>query len=265
MPLSIPNTTVGSSSYTAALTFAGNDVFAWGFFTVANNPVFAQLLEGPHGQAVPQDEVYLPPATYPIAGGDRAISGIRFRANDATVTPLPQVFGTLYYPREPGVQAGTPFPGNISPSGGLTGVAGVLGYQEFTAAVATAAATEAAPLTVAALPSIDFDGATPVVFEFFCPAMTYPVAGNFGVNLWDLTNVIDQGRLLASPAVTSASGFLAGAVPDPAIRRFTPSAGSRIYGARMWRTAGTYTLNAGVGGVGTYFPGYLLARTDPNA
>lgn len=265
MPLSIPNTTVTSTSYTSALTFAGTDVFAWGFFTIANNPVFVQLAEGPQGQAVFQDEVYCPPATYPIAGGDRNPAGIRFRAN-SLAAPLPQVFGSLFYPREPGIQAGTPFAGTISPGGGLTGVAGVVGYQEFTAPVSTAANVEVTPLTVASLTGITWDGATPVVFEFFCPMMVYPAAGAFGVSLWDMTSVIDLGRMSSSGATaTNATGFLAGGVPNVAVRRFTPAAGQRDYAIRMWRTAGTFTLQAGVGGVGAFLPGYFLARTDPNA
>lgn len=124
MPLTIPNTTVTSTQYSDALTFAGNDVFAWGFVTVANQPCFAQLFQGARGSAVPQDEIYLPPATYPITGGDKPISGIRFRAN-SLATPLPQVFGSLFFPREPGVQAGTPFTGVIAPGGGV-GVVGVI-------------------------------------------------------------------------------------------------------------------------------------------
>lgn len=120
MPLSIPNTTITSTSYTDALTFAGGDVFAWGFFTIANQSAFVQLFEGQRGMAVLQPELFLPPATYPVAGGERPISGIRFRAN-SLATPLPQVFGSLFYPKEPGVQAGTPFTGAVAASG-ITGV-----------------------------------------------------------------------------------------------------------------------------------------------
>lgn len=126
MPRSIPNSTVSSVAYTDALTFAGTDIFEWGYVTVANNPVFAQLLEGILGQANPQDEQYLPPATYPIVSKpDRPIAGIRFRAV-STNTPLPQVFGNLYYPQDPGIQAGTPFTGIVSPTGAVGVGVGVL-------------------------------------------------------------------------------------------------------------------------------------------
>lgn len=116
MPLSIPNTTL-QDGYVEATTFAGGDVFAWGFFTVANNPAFVQLAQGPLGQAVFQPEIYCPPATYPIAGGERIISGIR--ARNAVAGSIAQFFGSMFYPKEPGIQAGTPFLGQVSASGGI--------------------------------------------------------------------------------------------------------------------------------------------------
>ena len=122
MPLSIPNTTL-ADAYTSATTFASSDVFAWGFFTVANNPAFVQLFEGPAGQAVLQPEVYCPPATYPIAGGERPVSGIR--ARNAVAGSPAQFFGSVFYPREPGIQAGTPFTGNVS-AGGVISQTGML-------------------------------------------------------------------------------------------------------------------------------------------
>lgn len=137
MPLSIPNTTVPSTNYTDALTFAGNDVFEWGFFTIANNACFCQMLEGERGQSVPQPELFLPPATYPVAGGKRPISGLRFRAAVAGATPAPQVFGSLFYPNEPGVQAGTPFTGVVSASGAVGVGVGVLDRSTSTVDVNT--------------------------------------------------------------------------------------------------------------------------------
>lgn len=120
MPLSIPNTTVSSQSYTAALQFGFFDVFAYGYFTVANNPVFVQMLLGERGQAHPGPELYLPPGTYPLQAGTRQpIAGIRFRAASAA-TPAPQVFGTIFYAGEASVQAGNPYSSTISPSGGVT-------------------------------------------------------------------------------------------------------------------------------------------------
>lgn len=117
MPLPIPNTTL-LDDYDPTTTFAGNDRIAWGFFTVANQPAFVQLLEGQPGQSHPQPEVYCPPATYPIAGGDRVIAGIRAR-NAVAGSPV-QFFGSLFYPNEPGIQAGNPFTSTVSASGAIT-------------------------------------------------------------------------------------------------------------------------------------------------
>lgn len=134
----------------------------------------------------------------------------------------------------------------------------ILGVTSITADVSTGSATEASPLDVVSLPQITFDGTTPVEIEFWCPAMGFPASGNFGVSLWDEDE--DLGRLMASSVATDASSRLGGTVPLPAKHRLTPAAGAKTYRARMWRTAGTFTIKAGAGGAGTYFPAFIVCR-----
>lgn len=124
MPLSIPNTTL-QDAYVDATTFGQGDIFSWGFFTVANAGAFVQLYQGVRGQGDWQPEVFCPPATYPIAGSpSRPVSGIRAR-NAVAGTPC-QFFGSIFYPNEPGIQAGTPFSATISATGAVGVGVGVL-------------------------------------------------------------------------------------------------------------------------------------------
>lgn len=124
MPLIIPNTTVNNDSYDSAHTFAGNDIFASGYFTVANNAVLCEILMGPQGQARPIPEQYLPPGTYQIqSNAHNPFSGLKFKRGLSGVDS--QVFGAFWYPRESVLQGGNPFTTTISPSGGVSAGVGV--------------------------------------------------------------------------------------------------------------------------------------------
>jgi hypothetical protein len=142
------------------------------------------------------------------------------------------------------------------------GGSSVLGYAEFTAPVALSGGgvVEATPQTIVSLPSITFDG-TPVLIEFWCPGFLLPATvGSMGISLWDPSN--DLGRL--SFLTTDASGRVTtNAGPEVGRRRFTPAAGARVYSIRGWRTAGSFTVQAGAGGAGQFLPGYVLCRRDP--
>jgi hypothetical protein len=124
-----------------------------------------------------------------------------------------------------------------------------LDYVEFTGGASSAAATEAAPLTVVTSSSITFDG-SPVLFEFFSPNMQTNAAPVVGLSLW--TGATDLGRIFDSGGATVANA--AGTFK----RRITPAAGARSYAVRLWTTAGTnFVVNAGPGGVTARMPGYL--------
>lgn len=115
MPFVIPNTTT-TSKYQI---FAGNDIFANGFFTIANNPAFVSLQHGVYGFTQPGPDVFLPPGTYPISSGSRdPISGVAFK--DAVSGSHAQVFGSIYYPGEASIFSGQSFTSIVAAGGGVT-------------------------------------------------------------------------------------------------------------------------------------------------
>lgn len=121
MPIALPNTTT-ANDYPAPGTGGAQvgigDVFASGFFVVANASVAAEFYHGAQGQQAASPEVYLAPGTYPLAAGVRdPLGGIRFRSAVAG-TPA-QVFGAFYYPGEASIQAGGQFTATIAPSGSV--------------------------------------------------------------------------------------------------------------------------------------------------
>lgn len=115
MPLVIPNTTTAAKP----VTFAGNDVFASGFFVIANNPVLLTMFHGKFGQVAAGVPLYLPPGTYPLlAGANDPVAGISFQ--DAVPGSHAQIFGVLYYPGESTILSGNQFNSVVSPSGSVT-------------------------------------------------------------------------------------------------------------------------------------------------
>lgn len=132
MPLVIPNTTATA----AEEKLSGVDVLAAGYITIANAPVYMRLYHGAQGQAVPQDEAYYPPGTYPIIGTRKdPIAGIGIRYVDAGATPQAQYFGLFSYFDEATIGAGQPFSGTVDASGAYSGgatvgipIAGMIDY-----------------------------------------------------------------------------------------------------------------------------------------
>jgi hypothetical protein len=124
-----------------------------------------------------------------------------------------------------------------------------LAYVEFTSAVNSTTATEAAPLDVVSSGSITFDG-TPVVVEFYCQLLQNNGSATTGISLWE--DAADKGRLFDSGGaiLNSGSGVFK--------RKITPSAGSHTYKARLWTAGGiNMVANAGSGGAGTRLPGFI--------
>lgn len=183
--LTIPNTTIDNDAYTDAKTFAGNDVFQSGFFTVANNPVFCRLLMGARGLATPQDEVYLPPATYSLQSTPaRPVAGLAFRR--AVSGSSAQVFGSLVYPNESAIQAGSPFTSVVAASGAVSGATvsafASITRQALAADVALAATTDT---TIISLPVVLPSGGGLVrAVAFWSLMLTNPGAGTAAFDGW---------------------------------------------------------------------------------
>lgn len=122
MPVALPNTTTtnvypipgaGGAQITA------RDIFASGWFTVANAAVFAQYSYGNQGQFENSPEFYLAPGNYPLIGtAKNPVNGIRFRSALAG-TPA-QIWGAFFYKDDPVLQSSAEFTSKISSTGGVT-------------------------------------------------------------------------------------------------------------------------------------------------
>lgn len=122
MPVSLPNTATANAypiPGAGGAQAAGTDVFASGWFIVANAAAFGEFVYGIQGQYELSPEMFLSPGNYPIqASQSKAISGIRFRSAVAGVPA--QVFGTFFYPTDPTLQAASEFTSTVSTTGGVT-------------------------------------------------------------------------------------------------------------------------------------------------
>lgn len=122
MPITLGNTTVQDiypNPGAGGAQISGSDVFAQGWFTVANNSVIAQYEYGIFGQLSYSPEMFLAPGTYPIASSSsNPINGIRFR--NAIIGQAAQVWGTFFYDTDPVVSPSAEFTSTVAPSGAIT-------------------------------------------------------------------------------------------------------------------------------------------------
>lgn len=128
-----------------------------------------------------------------------------------------------------------------------------LDYVEFTANVACTAITAAAANTIVTGSSISFNGATPVLIQFFAQSWDCSVtANNCHIELYE--DGVDIGRIFVSRDAIASGRML----PIFAVRRMTPAAGVRTYSIRGWiSSSGTFTVYGGVGGAAVDMPGYI--------
>lgn len=122
MPVSLPNTTT-TNNYpvpgAGGAQIIARDVFASGWFTVANAAVFAQYSYGKQGQSDPSPDLYLAPGTYPLIGNEiNPVNGIRFKS--AVPGSPAQIWGAFFYKNDPVLQSSAEFTALISASGGVS-------------------------------------------------------------------------------------------------------------------------------------------------
>jgi hypothetical protein len=137
--------------------------------------------------------------------------------------------------------------------GGGTGVAAEYDYAQITSPASPTATTEATANTVITGAAVTYDGATPVLVEFFSPFITPPSGAlhNVTIVLYDGSSSVGQmGIVTANP--TNASRF-----PTKLAYRLTPSAASHTYSIRAYVDSGTGTIHAGTAGSGNYVPAYM--------
>ncbi len=122
MPISLPNTTTTDNFPLPGQSGAivqGQDIFATGWFTVANAAVIAQYFYGQQGVGDYSPSMYLAPGVYPLSGTDKnPVNGIRFRSAN-TGTPA-QVWGAFFYKQDPVLQSSAEFTSTVSATGGIT-------------------------------------------------------------------------------------------------------------------------------------------------
>lgn len=130
-----------------------------------------------------------------------------------------------------------------------------LAYNEFTANVTATVVAEASAVSVIASSSVAYDGATPVVIEFFASQVSAATAaGSVTIlSLWE--DAVDLGWIgVIQQNVASTSALT---VPVRAARRRTPSAASHTYTVKAHSTTAAGVVVAGAGGAGTNLPGYI--------
>lgn len=136
------------------------------------------------------------------------------------------------------------------PIGAVAAVGDELAYAQATANVTVTATTEAAAQTIATLPAITVDGATPVIINVHIPFVSLSVGGYAFAVLYDGSTSL--GRFGgAYDSATGGGGSYHGSM------RLTPAAGSHAYSLRVYVSGGTGTLYAGTGGVGQYSPAFI--------
>jgi hypothetical protein len=126
-----------------------------------------------------------------------------------------------------------------------------LTYNEFTATVVCSATTEGTATTIVTASAFTFDGATPVIVEFFCPSVATGTTSPAFIIL------SDGGTSLGNVASTSISALTIG--PFYSRRRLIPSNASHTYSIRVYVTGSNNATNvqAGVGGPGVTLPGFI--------
>ncbi|MDE2098581.1 MAG: hypothetical protein KGL39_15105 [Patescibacteria group bacterium] len=125
-------------------------------------------------------------------------------------------------------------------------------YVEFTASVSLAATTEASATTVVTASAYTFDGATPVMIEFFAPAANTPVNSGLWCVLYDGATSLGEMAFVGDPSTAYGNSS-----PLIGKRRLTPSAASHTYSVRSYTSLSGGQILAGAGGAGNYVPGYI--------
>lgn len=154
MPIALPNTTVADAYPPATgggAQIFGNDVFATGWFTVANNAVICEYAYGVQGQGQFSPEMFLAPGTYPIYGTEPLpLKGIRFR--NAVAGANGQVWGSFFYKNDPVLTSSAQFTGTVSAGGTVNPPA-----VSLKSAKASAAAVNNAAFTAVTFNAITWD------------------------------------------------------------------------------------------------------------
>lgn len=130
-----------------------------------------------------------------------------------------------------------------------------LDYVQITSNVSPTATTEGTANTVVTASAVSFDGATPVLIEFFSPrARPDDAANGRELHFWLYQDGSSIGRI---GQVVAGQGGGPATMPIKLERRMTPASGSRTYSIRASVNAGTGVIVAGAGGSGADMPAFI--------
>lgn len=130
-------------------------------------------------------------------------------------------------------------------------------YNEFTSPVSVTATTEAGADVIVTSSAVTYDGSTIVRIEFGCDYAQTPV--NVIGRLW-LYEKVGAGAAASIGELAVIRGDDATNTqlwPVLIARRMTPSSASIIYSVRGSTASGTTYIDAGAGGAGNAFPGWI--------
>jgi hypothetical protein len=128
----------------------------------------------------------------------------------------------------------------------------VLDYQQITSDTGITGTSFSSPSAVINGTSIAYDGSTPILFEFYTPALSAAAGNTSTVALYDGSTHI---AILMTGRGTSGVAAI----------RFTPAAGSHTYQVKGWASnsdPNNYVRAGNAGGGGAYAPAYIRITTD---
>jgi hypothetical protein len=133
-----------------------------------------------------------------------------------------------------------------------------LAYNEFTSNVTVNATTEATANTIVTASAVTFDGSTQVFVEYLIPQVDSGTSAGIQLQMVLYDGASSIGILTQyqdAVASTNQGPILQGR------RRLTPSAAAHTYSIRGFVNAQSYSVKAGLGGVGVLVPGFIrIAR-----
>ena len=138
---------------------------------------------------------------------------------------------------------------------GLSG--GLISYDQITADVNITHTTEGTADTVITGSSGTYNGADPVLIQFFAPSWTT------AVNNTALHIVLLEGSTVLGEIADDFSGGAGAFRQIDGFYRFTPTAGSHAYKIAAYGTnLSTTKIKANSGGAGTFLPAFLRITYD---
>jgi hypothetical protein len=136
-----------------------------------------------------------------------------------------------------------------------SGGGGQLDYVQFTSTL-TVSVTSASPTGILSGALLSYDGATPILVSFFCPAVMPGVNDYGGFILWDSVAGAAVGQLGVIASTSSTGGGMG--APVFLQRLLTPSAGQHQYQIKAYRGSIDMSVSAGNGGTATtYLPTFM--------